>query len=261
MPVALKACKDCGYDGVELALMPGYATDPSRLSVEDAKEIRKRLQDLGLALMGLMENLPALGDDSAHRKNLDRLKAAVELGNILAPSSPPPVETVLGGKPSEWGQVKEKLATRLTEWAAVGKAGKTVVAVKPHVANALHTVDGAVWLMKQVDSAYLRLAFDHSHFDLRGVKVAAAAAALVPYSVFIHVKDARGTAEKFEFQLPGDGATDYRAYAKQLAELKYPGPVVVEVSGMISGKKGYDPVVAARTCYNKLSPAFGRTAR
>jgi len=258
---SLKVCRECGYDGVELALMPGYHADPAKLSAADVKELRKRLTDSGLSVLGLMENLPALGDDATHRANLDRLKAAVDLANVLVPNAPPPIETVLGGKPAEWDKVKEKLATRLADWAAIAKAGKTVLAVKPHVSNALHSSEGAIWLLKQVNSEFLRLAFDFSHFELRGVKLADAVSELVPHSAFVHVKDAKGTAEKFEFVLPGEGTTNYPEFAKLLEETKYTGPVVVEVSGMVSNKAGYDPAVAAKACFRSLSASFGRATK
>lgn len=258
---ALKACRSIGYGGVELALMPGYPAEPKLLAADSRKELRSRMSDLGLALHGLMENLPALGSDAVHKSNLDRLKAAAELGQALSPDAPPPIETVLGSKPAEWDKVKEQLAERLGAWTEVGKAAKTVIAVKPHVANALHTLDGAKWLLKQVNSPWLRLAFDFSHFELRGVKLADAVTALVPQAVFIHAKDAKGDADKFEFLLPGDGKTDYAAYAKLLAKEEYRGPVVVEVSGQISSKPGYDPVAAAKASYAALATAFAPAAK
>jgi inosose dehydratase len=254
---AISACAKIGYDGVELALMPGYPAEPKALSPAARKELRTRLADAKLSLHGLMENLPALGDDKAHAANLDRLKAAAELGHALSPDAPPPIETILGGKPAEWDKVKDKLADRLGAWADVAKAAKTVVAVKPHVGNALHSVAGATWLLKQVNSPWVRLAFDFSHLVLRGEKLAAAVAALAPYAAFVHVKDAKGTPEKFEFLLPGEHGIDYSEYAKRLAAAKYTGPVVVEVSGMISNKTGYDPVSAAKTSFANLSATFG----
>ncbi|WP_439631151.1 sugar phosphate isomerase/epimerase family protein [Gemmata sp.] len=258
---ALDVCKRCGYDGVELALMPGYHADPAKLTPADVKALAKRLADANLSVLGLMENLPALGDAAAHRANLDRLGAAADLANALGPDRPPPIETVLGGKPAEWDKVKDRLAERLADWAAVGRDRKTVVAVKPHVANALHTVADAVWLVKQVGSEWLRLAFDFSHFELRGVRIEHAVTELAPHSVFAHVKDAKGTPEKFEFLLPGDGATDYPKLAKLLSGAKYTGPVVVEVSAQVSNKPGYDPAAAAKSSFRAVSAAFGRPPR
>lgn len=253
---ALKACRAIGYDGVEFALMPGYPAEPKLLTADARKELRTRLTDLGLAVHGLMENLPEPAAEAAQKSNLDRLKAAAEFGHAIATDAPP-IETILGGKPADWDKAKDKLVERLGAWAEVAKTAKTVIAVKPHVANALHTPEAAAWLVKQVNSPWLRLAFDYSHFQLREIKLADAAA-LLPFAAFIHVKDAKGTADKFEFLLPGEGTTDYVAYAKLLAGANYRGPVVVEVSGMVSNKPGYDAIAAAKASYAALAGAFGR---
>jgi inosose dehydratase len=261
LPNAIKVCRDVGYAGVELALMPGYHAEPKSLTATDRKEIRTLLNDSKLALHGLMENLSEPANDTTHSANLDRLKAAAELGHTLSPDAPPPIETVLGGKPGDWEKSKDKLAERLAKWAEVGKSTKTVICVKPHVSNALHTPESAVWLLKQIASPWLQLAFDYSHFTLRKIKLADAITTLIPHTAFVHVKDAKGTAEKFEFLLPGEGDTDYAAYAKLLATAKYRGPVVVEVSGMVSNKPNYDAVAAAKQAFRALVTAFARGAK
>lgn len=253
---ALKTCAEIGYDGVELVLMPGWPTEPKQLTADGRRELAKRLADAGLAVLGLMENLSEPAEDALHRANLDRLKAATELGQALSPKGPPVIETVLGGKPAQWEQVKDRLAERLRDWAKVGAAAKTVIAVKPHVGNALHTPADARWLLKQVDSPWLKLAFDFSHFALRRLPLADTIKELVPESAFVHVKDARGNADKFEFLLPGEGDIDYVEYFKQVKAAGYRGPVVVEVSAQISNRAGYDPVAAARRSYEKSAPAM-----
>ena len=255
---AIQACAAIGYDGVELALMPGYAAEPKSLTPADRKTLRKRLADSGLKLHGLMENLLGAAADADHAKNLDRLKAAAELGHALSPDSPPPIETILGNKPAEWDAIRDRLMKRLEDWAKVAAEAKTVIAVKPHVGNALHRPDDAVKLVKAIDSPWLKLAYDFSHFTLRGLKLGDTMDAILPHTAFIHVKDAAGTAEKFEFLLPGERGTDYADYAKRLRAANCRVPVVVEVSGMISGKPGYDPVATAKKCYANLKNAFGR---
>ncbi|MFO0803536.1 MAG: sugar phosphate isomerase/epimerase [Gemmataceae bacterium] len=258
LPDAIEACAAIGYDGVELALMPGYAAEPKRLAAADRKTLRMRLTDAKLKLHGLMENLAEPASDADHAKNLDRLKAAAELGHALSPGTPPPIETILGGKPADWGNVKDRLVQRLGGWAKVAADAKTVIAVKPHVGNALHLPADAVWLVKQVNSPWLKLAYDFSHYLLRGLKLGDTMDAILPHTAFIHVKDAKGSAEKFEFLLPGEHGIDYADYAKSLREAKCRVPVVVEVSGMISNKPGYDPVQAAKTSYKNLAAGFGR---
>ncbi len=255
---AIAACAKIGYEGVEFALMPGYPSEPKLLSANVRKELRTRLRDSKLSVHGLMENLVEPAADAVHKTNLDRLKAAAELGHVLAPDTTPVIETILGGKPADWGKVKEMLVERLHAWTAVAKESKAVLAIKLHVGNALHTIDDAKWFVKQIDSPHFKLGFDFSHLVLRGEKLADAAKALLPHAAFIHVKDAKGTPEKFEFLLPGDGDTDYAEYARLLTAEKYAGPVVVEVSGMISNKTGYDPVAAATKAYANLAKPFGR---
>lgn len=261
LPDALRTCAAVGYDGVELALLPGYATEPARLAAAGRRELRDRLRDNRLSLHGLMENLTEPAADAAHRTNLDRLRDAAELGHALSPDSPPPVETVLGGRPADWDAVKDRMAERLRAWAEVGRAARTVIAVKPHVGNALHTPAAAAWLIGLVNSPWLRLAFDHSHYALRGVAVADAVRTVAPLAAFAHVKDARGTAEKFEFLLPGEHGTDYAELVRLLTTAGYRGPVVVEVSAMVFNRAGYDPTAAARTSYANLAAAFGRAAK
>jgi len=256
LPEAIKTCADVGYDGVELVLMPDWPTEPKRLTGDDRKDLAKRLADAGLSVLSLMENLSEPAEDAVHRGNLERLKAAAELGQALSPKTVPVIETVLGGKPGQWEQVKERMAERLRDGAEVGAAAKTVIAIKPHVANALHTPDGARWLMKQVNSPWIKLGYDYSHLALRKLAMAETIKDLVPLSAFIHVKDSKGSAEKFEFLLPGDGDVDYVEYFKLLKGAGYQGPVVVEVSAQVSGKAGYDPVAAARRSYEKLAAAM-----
>ncbi len=139
---------------------------------------------------------------------------------------------------------------------AAAAASRTIIAVKPHVGNALHTPEGATWLLRQVDSPWLKLAFDYSHFVLRGLPLEKTITTLLPDSVFIHVKDARGNADKFEFLLPGVEGIDYPDYFRCVRAAGYRGPVVVEVSGQISGRPGYDPIAAAKRSYANLAPAM-----
>lgn len=252
---ALETCARLGYDAVELACMPGYHAEPRRLSADERTKLRGRLRELRLSLPALMENLP-LDDDKTRQGHLDRLRGAAELGHDLSPDAHPLIETILGGKPGQWDMARMRFADRLAEWARVGEKTRTVIAVKPHRSNALNLPEHATWLIEQVKSPWVRLAYDFSHFQHRNLTLANTLQTLLPLTRFIHVKDVRMMKDRFQFLLPGDGDIDYPAYFKQLQAAGFQGCVCVEVSGMVSGQKGYDAVAVARRCHENLSPAF-----
>ena len=258
LPVAtaLKTCAEIGYENVEFALMPGWPTEPKLLSATDRRQIAATLDGLGLKVSALMENLSPLGTDADHKRNLERLAAAAMLGDDLSRSAQPVIETVLGGNPKQWDAVREPMAERLRAWGGVAEAYQTVIAVKPHVGGALHTPEGALWLLRAVNHPWIKLTYDFSHYELRGYELAATLKELAPHASFIHVKDSEGTADKFKFLLPGEGRIDYASYAARLKATPYRGPVVVEVSGLIFNQKGYDPLAAARKSYTALAPHF-----
>jgi sugar phosphate isomerase/epimerase len=72
---------------------------------------------------------------------------------------------------------------------------------------------------------------------------------------FIHVKDGQGTPEKPTFLLPGAGKLDLAELFRELRASNYAGDVVVEVSGQIFSRAGYDAIVSAKASYTALSKA------
>lgn len=251
---ALRTCKSIGYDSVELALMPGWHTDTDKLSDNEWRGLNNQVADQNLTVSGLMENLPIVVDDKQFRTGVDRMKRACNAAKLLTDSGPPPIETVLGGKPGEWDQLKNKFADRLGVWAKVAEQYKIVIAIKPHVSHAMRRPEQVVWLLKQMNNPWIRCAYDCSHFELQGINTTESFRQLVDLTSFIHIKDFDGDERKFQFILPGDGDTDYMGYFKQIAASKYRGPIVVEVSSQLFRKAGYDPIASAKKCYNSIYP-------
>lgn len=257
---ALQACARLGYDGIELALMPSWHGDPAQLSQAMRRELRAQLDDLGLQLPALMDNLSLVVDDAQHRTNLERLKQAARLAHDLRPDDPPLVETVLGGRAADWESMRRPMAQRLADWARVAQREAVRLALKAHVAGAAHRPEHLCWLLDEVDHPHVRAVYDYSHFQLRGIGLAESLDALLPRTAFVHVKDARGTPERFSFLLPGEGEVDYAEYFRRLQRGTYAGFVVVEVSRQIQVRSDYDPLAAARACYARLDAARRRAA-
>ena len=259
LPVAeaLKVCAEIGYSGVELACLQDWPCDAAALTRADRAAVRSQLNDLALDLPGLMENLGLAVSEAQHQTNLERLKAVCELAHDLASDEPPVIETVLGGKPTEWDSVRDKMVIALRDWERVASSHKTVVAIKAHISGALHTPQDAKWLVQQIDSPWIRLVYDYSHFQRQKLDLKESLTAMIRETVFVHIKDNITTDGKTEFALAGEAHDiDYVEYLTLLRNGGYRGAVVVEVSAQVSGKPGYDPVAAAKRCYANIQPAF-----
>jgi sugar phosphate isomerase/epimerase len=255
---ALRTIAQIGYDGVELALMPGWATEAKLLSADARREIRTQLGDLNLALPALLESLPLKDTAESRTLNLERLNQAAALARELAPSHPPVVETILGLKTTEWDQAKGRMVEELKAWAKVADTHQVTICFKPHASNAVNSPERTLWLVKEVGSPRIRMVYDYSHMFIEGFPLEGSLKQLLPHTAFIAVKDAKGAAGKHEYLLPGDGQTDYVQYFKLLKQMEYRGFVIVEVSGQIHGKPGYDPVATAKLCYDRMSAAMNQ---
>ena len=253
---ALQTCATIGYNCVELPVMADWPGDSARLSAGERKAIGRALESAGLRLSALMENVRLVAGGDVLRANLDRLEAAGEVAHALSPEKPPVIETILGGRPAQWQSVKDQVAKRLEDWARLAERMKTVIAIKAHVGGALHTPEDTVWLVERIGSPWLKCAYDYSHFQLRGLDLARSIKTMMPHTVFIHIKDSWGSADNVRFLLPGEGDVDYAEYLRLVSAGGYRGDLLVEVSGQIHGKPGYDPVAAARRSYAVLAAAF-----
>lgn len=253
---ALAQCAAIGYQCVELPVLADWPADSAKFSAAGQKEFRDGLEKHKLRLTALMDNLPLLGDESKHQSNLQRLKAAAEISRTFRSTDPPLVETVLGGKPAQWQEVKQQFVDRLGDWAKVMAAAEVKLAIKAHISNAMQQPAQLAWVLQQVNNPWLTAAYDHSHFELQQLDMRDNMKLLDGRLSFVHVKDTRGEPGKFQFLLPGEGKTDYDQLFRLLARAGYSGDVMVEVSGQIFSKPEYDPIAAAKKSYAALAPAM-----
>jgi len=113
--------------------------------------------------------------------------------------------------------------------------------------------ENVLWLLDQVKSPWIKNVYDYSHYKVQGLDMRETMKQVVPGAVFIHVKDGVGTALNHRFLLPGDSREiDYKEYVKIFGELRYTGPVVVEVSVHVFDEPGYDGIAAAKRCWENL---------
>jgi inosose dehydratase len=175
-----------------------------------------------------MVNLSLVGE-KAIAEGVPTLEKASAFAHHLNPSQPPVIETVLGGKPAEWDQLKDGMISNLRIWAEVSEKHRVTLALKAHVNSAVNS--------PEMESSMRTL---------------------LPKTRFIHVKDSVKTEKGFRFVLPGEGDIDYLRFFSLLKKFNYTGPVCVEVSGQVFNQPGYDPRTAALKSYQALAVPMRR---
>jgi inosose dehydratase len=247
-----------GYDGIELTVKSGYTTQLSVLDTAERRRIARMLKDHQLELPAIAGHTPMLErDPDAATLNWERLTGAVDLALDWAlDGTPPAIDTTVGGKSAQWDELKPLLLERVGALVRYGEQRGVVIAIEPHVDDILDTPDRAVELLRAIDSPYLKLNFDISHFNVQGIPIAESVAALARHSVHTHVKDERGRAPNHEFLIPGEGEFDYVEYLRQMQAHGYDGYITAEVSIMVQRRPGYDPLAAAEQTYRTLARAF-----
>lgn len=247
-----------GYDGIELTIIPRFTTELSTLDAAERKRIAALLKQHNLALPAIAAHSSLLETDAAaHERNMWRLKGGVDLAVELAQGDElPAVNTTPGGKPEQWDTQKNFLAERIGELVNYAAERGVTIAMEPHIGAIIDTPAKVLELLEIVNSPYLKVNFDISHFDIVGMPTEETVTALAAVSAHTHVKDQRGIAPDFEFLIPGEGTFDYVGYLKAMQAHGYDGFITAEVSFMVQARENYDPLAAATLSYETLSRAF-----
>jgi sugar phosphate isomerase/epimerase len=257
--IAIAHCAALGFDGLEMACIPGWVTDAALLDAAARARIRRLYDDHGIALSGLCGNSPLLLDDAdGLAASMDRLRSYLDLASELSAAGGEPlgVSCTSGGRPENWDANRGALVERYGELARYAQARGVRITAEPHVGAALHTPDGARWLVEQVGSPGLGIHFDISHFNVQGMDMDRVVAELGPVCAHTHVKDERGVQPDYEFLIPGEGDMDYVRYLRGMERAGYRGHITVEISIMVQRRPDYDPLAAATRSYEVLAAAF-----
>jgi inosose dehydratase len=256
--VAIRLIGELGFDGIELTVIPNYTTELSTLDAAERKRIAGLLREYRLALPAIAAHSSLLeSDPEAHARNMARLKGAIDLavewaqGDQLAV-----IDTTTGGKPENWERDKARLVERTTELVDYAASRGVTIAMEPHIGAIIETPDRVLELLELVNSPYLKVNFDISHFDIIGLSIEETVATLAPVSAHTHVRDQRGRYPDYEFLIPGEGNFDYVAYLKAMQAHGYTGFITAEVSMMVQRRPNYDPLAAATLTYQTLDRAF-----
>ena len=171
-------------------------------------------------------------------------------------NGPPVINNLVGGKSGEFERRRAQLIERLHGVVRYAAARGVTIAVEPHVFTVLESPVTTKEIVDAIDSPFLRVQFDISHFDVLGFSIEETVPVLGPLAVHTHVKDQRGRAPHHEFLIPGEGPFDYVRYLRAMRDVGYEGFITGEVSVMVQRRPGYDPLAAATLTYATLSRVF-----
>jgi inosose dehydratase len=256
--VTLDHVATLGFDGIELTVVPGYSTELSRLDVPERRRIRRLLDRHRLALPSIAVHRDLVVEDPEQwSANLASLHAAIDLAVELAGTEGVPViNNLAGGKSGEFDRQRGRLVKRLGQVLDYAAPRGVTIALEPHVSTILESPITTKQIIEEIDSPYLRVQFDISHFDVLGYTIEETVPVLAPLAVHTHVKDQRGRAPEHEFLIPGEGPFDYVRYLKAMRQAGYKGFITGEVSVMVQRRRDYDPLNATTKTYQTLARAF-----
>jgi len=170
LDVALKTCAEVGYSHVELALNAGYPSEPKVFTAEARQATAAQLQALKLDLPCLMLNISLTADDKAHAAALQSIADAAQVARDSNPTSPAIIETVFGRQASDLG------ATEGWHGSTIARLGRSSGEGEdrdhhqgPRRRVPVNSPERLLWLLEQVKSPAIQVAYDYSHFELQGI--------------------------------------------------------------------------------------------
>ncbi len=244
-----------GYKHAEITLRPGWDTEPRLLNAASRAAIRRRISDLGLTLVDVMEGIQPASNATVE-SNLERLRMAAEVAHECSPGAPALIQSPIGGRPGAWMERRKVMADELAIWARKLDELDVTFCIKPHSKQTMGRPDEVLWMLQQVNHPRMRGVYDYGHFMAFGLDLPTTIRQLGQHVGFVHIKDTVGMAPDHRFVLPGEGGVDYALFLKTLGEVGYQGPIVVEVSTDVFSQPGYDPVGTAQRVWARLSPIF-----
>ena len=263
----LREAKEAGYAGVEKG--GKFPSDP--------KVLGPMLEEHGLALVsGWFSGELRHGSVEREQRRLAQqlaLYQALDVPVMVYAETTGTVQADLGTPVASRPRMPEEefkgYGDRLTELAEWLKEEGCPMTFHHHMGTVVETEREVDLLMSRTGDA-VGLLFDTGHLHFAGGDVLATARRHGRRINHVHCKDiraevlARLKSENWSFlkgviegvfTVPGDGAIDFGAFARVLAEVGYSGWVVVEAE---QDPKKANPLEMARTGHAALTEAFGR---
>jgi sugar phosphate isomerase/epimerase len=220
-----------GFQAVELnaeALPWAKPHATPELPANARKHIRKKIHDMNLMVSSVSAHINLIDADREKRKdNLAYALGCIELAGDLGTS----VAHLLSGEVSAnisrqeaLGWLVEAVAKCIEKGASLG----VNVAFEPVATHLICDSAGLDTLIHALKPLTLYVNFDPSHLWVHGDDVPKAIRSFKNRINHVHVKDATGTPDNYQFPPLGKGEGDFQGFIAALHEIAYDGVLSVE---------------------------------
>ena len=258
---AVGRVRSIGYEGLELNVGDDWPTAPTKLDSDARSRLRDAYGAAGFPAPVLMNLIGLCGRDedtaTKERALADTCQLAADLD---VDGGRRVVTSTLGANCGDWDACRDRVVEAMAPYATIAEDHGVTLAIEAHVGQELDSPEKAVWLVKAIGRASVRLNFDHSHFHVLGMDLKHCAELCAPYSVHTHIKDGAMVDGSVQFELPGEGSLDLIDYFRIVREAGIELPITAEVTGQIWKRDDYDPWSTAQRCHDLMREARDRAA-
>jgi sugar phosphate isomerase/epimerase len=247
LETALQHVAWSGYEYVELAAIAGMCEHVSLES--DPQKIKDLLAQNNLTATAM----EAATNDGERLKKLFALAAQIGIGIVNIGS---------GGKTGDEESTEQSIEL-MREFAKMASDAGVLLAVKPHVGQAIYNAATGLRLVNEVTEESIGLNFDPSHLARADENPAEVATRWGSKIITSHFRDCPvrvpGPPGTPDLQTPGRGALDLPEILQSLKTIGYSGPVNLEVIGTKEYSLSRCAIVAAESrgylhrCFQELS--------
>lgn len=222
----MQSAKEIGYRGVELSLLDSHAIDQNQV-LENIKELGLKVYAIATGQTYYTDGFSLYGPTKEKRqKTVERLKGHIDFASKLNST------VIIGGirgKIDEQGRAFDELkkeGTRALKTCVRYAEEKGIVLLLEPInrfeTNVVNTLAEGVELIRQIESAHLKLLPDTFHMNIEESSFEESiynAGALIGY---VHLADSNR-------QAPGRGHIDFPQIISVLKKIHYNNPIGIEV--------------------------------
>jgi sugar phosphate isomerase/epimerase len=220
-----------GYEAIELNAedipwAPPHVTPD--LSGQERRSIRRRARDAGIAISAVGGHANMVDADAQTRRaNLEYALGCIDLAADVGAE----VDHLFSGRLPP-GVAREEawrwLVDGVSRCIERGLVRGVQVAFEPVATHFVCNVAGLRELMDSLEPLALNVNYDPSHYLVHGDNCAEAVRSFGKRILHVHMKDARGTPEDYQFPPFGQGDMDFPPIVEALRDTGYRGFLSVE---------------------------------